>query len=64
MCKWAERAPTQTGAMRDRDFDVGDSRSSDIDEVEDLPPERCLQAICNVPPQFTAQADRLFLLFP
>src|SRR5260370_28252965 len=59
MCKWTERAPTQAGAMRDRDFDVGDGRSSDVHEMEHLSPKGRLETICNVPLEFSAQADRL-----
>jgi branched-chain amino acid transport system permease protein len=59
MCKWTECAPTQAGAMRDRDFDVCHGRSSDVHEVEHLSPKGRLEMICNVPLEFSAQADRL-----
>ena len=47
------------GAMRDGDFDVGNGSSSDVDEVEHLSPKGRLETICNVPLEFSAQADRL-----
>src|SRR5258705_12391743 len=59
MCKWTERAPTEAGAMADRDFDVGAGCCSEVHEMEHLSLKGRLETVCNVPLEFSAQADRL-----